>query len=533
MALRQEETTAPKLNKMERIKKEKNPFEVWQDIERYAVTGFDSIAPDDFDRFKWYGLYTQRPQNHGYFMLRVKIPNGDLTSLQLKTIASLSEKYGRGLADITDRQNIQLHWLPIESLPPIDRALDEVGLGLKGACGDTVRNIIGSPLAGYEQGELIDTWPIVEAANAALTGKDEFSDLPRKYKMSISGSADHWVQHEINDIGLVGMKLPATGEVGFDIWVGGGLGAQPHFGQRLNAFIRPDEVIPVSYQITTIFRDFGYRRNRQHARLKFLLADWGAERFREVLEERLGYKLTDNYDYVPPTNPYRDHVGVTPQKQPGLFVVGLATLRGRVNAQQLFQVAELAERYGNGHIRATTLQNLVILNVPEANVEALRAEAKAIDLPADEHNFFRRGAMACTGIQFCKVAVAETKDRTAELVEYLQEVLPEWNEPISINMSGCPNSCTRYQVADIGLLGSLVRQDGSPTGEKEEVYQIYLGGRLGSSLRLGRHLNRRIPSPEVKYYVENILRRYLKERQPDEQFSAYVQRFTQEEVETW
>ena len=527
------EAAPVKLNKMERIKKEKNPFEVWDDIERYALSGFESIAPDDFDRFKWYGLYTQRPQDDGYFMLRIKVPNGDLTSRQLRVIADLSDQYGQGLADVTDRQNIQLHWLRIESLPPIDRALASVGLGLKGACGDTVRNVIGSPLAGYEQGEIIDTWPIVEALNNELVGRPEFSDLPRKYKISVSGSADHWVQHEINDIGLVGTRLSATGEVGFDVWVGGGLGAQPHFGQRLGAFIRPAEVMPVCYAVTTIFRDFGYRRNRQHARLKFLLADWGVEKFRQVLEERLGYALTDSPAYQGATNPYRDHVGVTPQKGPGLFAVGLATLRGRVNAGQLRRLAEIAEQYADGHVRATTLQNLVILNVPEANLDAVRAATDAIDLPSDERNYFRRGAMACTGIQFCKVAVAETKDRTAELVGYLQETFPDWNEPISINMSGCPNSCTRYQIADIGLLGSLVRQDGSPTGEKEEVYQIYLGGRLGAELKLGQHLNRRIPSNEIKFYVAEVLRRYLAERQGGENFRDYVGRQSKETLEGW
>jgi sulfite reductase (ferredoxin) len=252
-----------------------------------------------------------------------------------------------------------------------------------------------------------------------------------------------------------------------------------------------------------------------------------------VLEERLGYKLTDNPDSLPPSNRYRDHVGVTPQKQPGLFVVGLATLRGRVNAGQLQRVAELAEQYADGHLRATTLQNIVILNVPEANIAALRAEAKAVDLPSDETNYFRRGAMACTGIQFCKVAVAETKERTAEIIEYLQEVLPDWNEAITINMSGCPNSCTRYQIADIGLLGSLVRQDGSAKGEKEEVYQIYLGGRLGAEMHLGYHLNRRIPSDQVKYYLADLLRRYLAERQPDDHFNAYIHRHTQAELEVW
>lgn len=520
-----------KLNKMERIKKEKNPFEVWQDIERYAITGFESIAADDFDRFKWYGLYTQRPQEDGFFMLRVKIPNGDVTSRQLKVIADISEKYGRGLADVSDRQNIQYHWLRIESLPSIERTLAEVGLGFKGACGDTVRNVIGSPLAGVEQGELIDTWPIVEAINKEIVGKDEFSDLPRKYKISVSGSADHWVQHEINDVGLIGVQHPDTGEIGFDLWVGGGLGSQPHFGKRLNAFVRPSEVIKVCYYITTIFRDFGYRKNRQHARLKFLMADWGPERFREVLEERLGYKLTDYYDYKGIPNPYRDHIGVTPQKQDGLFAVGLATLRGRVNAQQLKRVAEIAEEYADGHIRFTTIQNIVILNVPEANVQAVRDAAEAIDLSTRESNYFRRGAMACTGIQFCKVAVAETKNRTAEVIEYLEQQFPDWNEPININMSGCPNSCTRYQIADIGLLGSLQRIEGGT--EKEEVYQLYLGGRLGSEMQLGYHLNRRIPAAELKYYLEKFLRRYLAERLPSERFNEFVSRHTKEEFENW
>ncbi|NWJ46842.1 MAG: nitrite/sulfite reductase [Chloroflexi bacterium] len=528
-----QETPAPSLNKMERIKKEKNPFEVWADIERYAETGFESIQPDDFDRFKWYGLYTQRPQVDGYFMLRVKIPNGDLTSQQLKVIAALSEKYGRGLADITDRQNVQYHWLRIEAISPIDKALAEVGLSLKGSCGDTVRNIIGSPLADCEQGELIDSWAIVQEVNAALCGKDEFSDLPRKFKISISGSADHWVQHEINDIGLVGIKHPVTGEVGFDVWVGGGLGAQPHLGKRIKAFIRPEQVVEVCYQIATIFRDFGYRRNRKHARLKYLVADWGAEKFRQVLEERLGYALIDNPDYEAVTDKYRDYVGVTPQKQPGLFAVGLATLRGRVNAAQLQRVAELAEQYADGHIRTTSLQNLVILNVPEANVAALREEVRNIDLPSEEKNYFRRGAMACTGIQFCKEAVAETKDITAEIVSYLQEQFPDWNEPLSINTSGCPNSCTRYQIADIGLLGSKVRQDGSDKGEKEEVYQIYLGGQLGAGMRLGHHLKRRVPVAELKTYLEGLLRRYLETRLEDENFSGFIHRHNLEELESW
>jgi sulfite reductase beta subunit-like hemoprotein len=532
MASTQEQVVpAVKMTKMEKIKKEKNPFLVWEEVERFAREGLQSVPADDLDRLKWYGIYTQRPAEDGYFMLRVKIPNGDLTSRQLRAVAEISEIYGQNLADITDRQNVQYHWLRIENFPDIERRLAEVGLGFKGACGDTVRNIVGSPLAGLEQGELIDSWEIVQQLDAALVGKPEFSDLPRKYKISVTGSADHWVQHEVHDIGLVGIRHPQTGEVGFDLWVGGGLGAQPHFGKRLNAWVSPAQVVEVCYQITTIFRDFGYRRNRQHARLKFLVADWGAEKFRTVLEERLGYRLTDNFEYVPVTNPYRDYVGATPQKQPGLYALGLATLRGRVTAQQLFQVAELADKYADGHIRATTLQNLVILNVPEANLEALQEEVRKIELPSETENYFRRGAMACTGIQFCKVAVAETKNRMGEIIEHLQIALPEWNEPININMSGCPNSCTRYQIADIGLLGSQVRVEGS--SEKQEVYQIYLGGQLGKDMRLGYHLNRRVPSPDLKFYIERLLRRFLAERQPGETFGYFVHRHSTEEMEQW
>lgn len=525
-------TTGTKLNKMERIKKEKNPFEVWADIERYAVTGFASIDPDDFDRFKWYGIYTQRPQADGYLMLRIKLPNGDATTAQWRTIAEISQRYGRGLADVSDRQNIQLHWLRIENIPAINDALTAVGLSIKGACGDTVRNVIGCPLSGFDGTEIIDGWPFAEELNARLAGNPEFSDLPRKYKISVSGCTEQCAHPEINDVGLVGVRK--NGEVGFEVWAGGGLGAQPHLAKRLHVFVRPDQVTEVVYQITTIFRDFGYRKNRAHARLKFLMEDWGPERFRDVLEARLGYRLEDApADYAYSTNPYRDHIGAYQQKD-GNFAIGLATLRGRVNAEQLFALADLVDRYGKGHIRTTTLQNVVLLDIAPENVETVKQAAAGIGLPA-QTSYFRRGTMACTGIQFCKIAVAETKDRAAEIVEFLEQELPGYAHKVSINVTGCPNSCTRYQIADIGLLGSLQRQEGqngSASAAKEEVFQIYLGGALGKDMRLGHHLERRVRADEAKDYVLRLLRRFDQERQGDENFNHYIHRHTPTELES-
>ncbi|HEX2909789.1 MAG TPA: nitrite/sulfite reductase [Chloroflexia bacterium] len=528
MSVLTQETSGVKLNRMERIKKEKNPFEVWQDIERYALTGFESIDPDDLDRFKWYGIYTQRPQSDGYLMLRVKLPNGDATSKQWRVIAGHSRRFGQGLADITDRQNIQLHWLRIENMPTINRELEEVGLSIKGACGDTVRNVIGCPLAGVDHTEIIDGWPFADAINRALAGNPEFSDLPRKYKISVSGCVEQCAHPEINDLGLVGVIK--NGEAGFEAWVGGGLGSQPHLAKRLGVFIRPDQVLDVSYYVTTIFRDFGYRKNRAHARLKFLVEDWGVEKFRQVLEERLGYRLEDApADYQSPASSYRDHVGVYRQKD-GRYAIGLATLRGRVNADQLFALADMADQYGSGRLRATTLQNVVLLDIAPEHVETVKREAATIGLPAETSNF-RRGTIACTGIQFCKLAVAETKDRAAGIIESLDQELPGYPHQISINITGCPNSCTRYQTADIGLLGSLVRQDGNPKGEKEEVFQIYLGGKLGRDMQLGHHLKRRVPAEEAKEYIVRLLKRFDAERQNGETFTQFVNRHTLEELE--
>ncbi len=513
--------------RVEAIKKAKNPLDVLEDIRRYARLGLASIDPDDLEtRFKWFGLYTQRPPEDGFFMLRIKIPGGQLTADQFEQIALVAERYGRGLLDVTDRQNVQFHWLRIEHVPEVFDHLAAVGITTLGACGDTVRNILGCPLAGIDAGELFDATPVLRAADAHFVGNREFADLPRKYKISIAGCQHQCTHPEVNDAALVG--LVHEGVAGFDLWAGGGLSTVPRFAQRLGAFVRQEEAVEVLHHVTAVFRDHGYRTNRLKARLKFLIGDWGPARFREAVEASLGRRLTDGPPAPAVVDPLRDHVGVAPQQgTPGRFAVGAATLRGRMDAAQARAVARLARTHGEGRLRTTTLQNLIVLDVPEARVGALVAGLEAQGLSVGRRAY-RARTMACTGIQFCKLAVAETKDRARDIVLHLERALPELAEPINVNVTGCPNSCTRYQLADVGLLGSQVRQ---PGGEARQAYQVYLGGRGGERRRFGRHLKRRVPGEEVAAYVERVIRQFLAERRPGERFTDYVERLDADALE--
>ncbi len=504
----------------------------------YADKGFKAIWPSDLrNRFRWHGLYTQRPESDGYFMMRIRIPGGQLTSEQLRVIGDISIRFGRDVADVTDRQNIQLHWIRIEDVPEIWELLEGVGLTTTEACGDTPRNLLGCPLAGIDESEVLDASEVIRAVNARLVGDLAFSNLPRKYKISISGCAHQCAQHEINDIGMVGVRGPG-GQPGFDIWVGGGLSTNPMFGKRLGAWCSPDQVEDVAVGITTVFRDYGYRRARNRARLKFLVDDWGPVRFREVLEQEIGFALAD---FEPPAlSPItgREHVGVWPQKD-GAFYVGFAPKAGRISGHQLRSVARLAERFGEGRIRATTQQKMVILDVPEDKVEAIVEELETIDLPA-RGSAWRRGTMACTGIEFCKLAIVETKGRAVELYRYLEERLPGYDEDIRINVNGCPNSCARYQTADIGLMGCVVTEkiyvvdhDGNqvPTKRKVEAFLVHLGGHLGEGRAFGRKARGvKVLANELGPYVETLIRRYQKQRADGENFAAFIARLSDEEL---
>ena len=535
------------LNKNEENKRNDDGLNVRQRIiDVYSKYGFDSIDPADLrGRFRWYGLYTQRrPGIDGgktavlepeelddrYFMLRIRIDGGQLSNDQLRVIAYIARRYARGTADVTDRQNIQLHWIEIENVPDIWDALESVGLSTTEACGDTPRVILGCPLAGIDADEIIDGTPGITAIGEQYIGDAAFSNLPRKFKTSISGCAAQCAIHEINDVAFVGV-LNENAEQGYDLWVGGGLSTNPMIGKRLGTFVRPDQVPEVWAGVAGLFRDYGYRRLRHRARIKFLVADWGPERFREVLEkEYLGYALPDGPAPTDPPDGIRDHVGVHEQRD-GNYYVGFAPTVGRLSADLLDVIAELAARYGSGRVRTTTEQKMVILDVPPERTGDLVKELDAAGLPA-RPSAFRRHTMACTGIEFCKLAIVETKARAADLIGELERRLPDFDAPVTINVNGCPNSCARIQTADIGLKGSLVT---GPDGRQVEGFQIHLGGSLNGGDGAGSGFGRKLrglktTAEELPDYVERVLRRFDAAREPGESFAAWTARASEQEL---
>jgi sulfite reductase (ferredoxin) len=529
------------LNANEQTKKDDDGLNVRTRIETiYAHRGFDSIDGADLrGRMRWWGLYTQRkPGIDGgktailepeelddeYFMMRVRIDGGRLTTEQLRVVGEISQEFARGTADITDRQNVQYHWIRIEDVPEIWRRLEAVGLSTTEACGDTPRVILGSPVAGIAEDEIIDGTPAIDEIHRRIVGNPAFSNLPRKFKSAISGSPLLDVAHEINDIAFVGVNHPEHGP-GFDLWVGGGLSTNPKIGVRLGAWVPLEEVPDVFEGVVSIFRDYGYRRLRTRARLKFLVADWGAERFREVLEdEYLKRKLVDGPAPARPVEQWRDHVGVHRQ-QDGRFYVGFAPRVGRVDGTVLTKIAELAEAHGSGRLRTTVEQKMIVLDVAESQVESLVAGLEALDLQVTPSPF-RRGTMACTGIEFCKLAIVETKARGASLIEELERRIPDFDEPITINVNGCPNACARIQVADIGLKGQLVLDK---DGNQVEGFQVHLGGALGLEPGFGRKVRGlKVTSAELPDYVERVLGRFQKEREDGERFATWAARASEE-----
>ena len=530
------------LNPNEQFKAEDDGLNVRARIEQiYAKEGFTSIPAEDLrGRMRWWGLYTQRrPGIDGgrtaslppeelddeYFMLRIRSDGGMLSLDQVRAIADISTRFGRDTADITDRQNIQLHWIRVEDMPEIWRLLEAVGLSTTEACGDTPRVVLGSPVAGIAADEIIDGTPAIEEIVRRYVGDPEYSNLPRKFKSAVSGSPRQDVAHEINCVSFVGVVHEEYGP-GFDVWVGGGLSTNPMVAQRLGTWVPLDEVPDVWEGIIKIYRDYGYRRLRNRARLKFLMADWGPEKFREVLEqEYLGRSLIDGPAPGSPTG-LRDHVGIAAQTD-GLFYVGAAPTVGRVSGTILAGIADLMARHGTQRLRLTAQQKLVILDVAEPESLADGLEALGLQVRPSE---FRRGAMACTGIEFCKLAIVETKARTAELVDSLETQFGQKLEgtELSIHVNGCPNSCARFQIADIGFKGSLVPDT---DGEMVEGFQVHLGGRLGPDAGFGRKLRAlKVTADEMPAYVERVLQNFSDERDGTESFADWVERAQEESL---
>ncbi|MGH3738110.1 MAG: nitrite/sulfite reductase [Micromonosporaceae bacterium] len=528
------------LNKNEQVKKDDDPLNVRARIEGiYAHRGFDSIDPADLrGRFRWWGLYTQRrPGIDGgktavlepeelddkYFMLRIRIDGGQLSLEQLRVIAEISEKYGRDTADLTDRQNVQLHWIRVEDMPAIWQALEAVGLHTQEACGDCPRVILGSPVAGISADERIDATPVIREIEQRFIGSKEFSNLPRKFKSSIGWLPD--LPYEANDISFIGSVHPSHGP-GFDLWVGGGLSTNPMLAQRLGVWVPLDELPEVWRGVVSIFRDYGYRRLRTRARLKFLVADWGVAKFRQILEEDyLQRPLIDGPAVEAPPEVI-DHIGVHQQKD-GNYYVGVAPVVGRVSGTLLARVADVVEAHGSRRVRTTAHQKLLVLDVAEDRVAGLIAALRELGLDA-EPSAYRRGTMACTGIEFCKLAIVETKAAAASLVDELERRVPELDVPLSINVNGCPNACARTQVADIGLKGMLVTDE---SGAQVEGFQVHLGGGLGLTAGFGRKLRGlKTTAAALPDYAERLVRTYLKQRADGESFAAWVARADEGEL---
>jgi len=534
-------TKETKAQRVERFKREKNAWNHLDEIRNFARQGHSSIPPEWLGTyFRTWGIYTQgdglgviggsggEGKSTPFFMVRIRIPNGLLTSDQLRTIASLSTQHGNGVADITVRQNIQLHWVPIESIPAVIDTLHSIGLTTTGACGDVARNVTGCPLAGVHAHELVDVNPIIRAIDHELGGNPEFYNLPRKFKITVTACPDWCSYPEINDIALIGTRRASSSEVGFSLRIGGGLSTQPHLAVPIPAFIQSHQVIPVVRAITEIFRDSDVlRHSREKARLKYLFLEhaWTAGCFLELIESKLGYSLDPAEPAIPPQQVHRDHLGVIPQSQPGLFSVGAAVIRGRITPAQLTTAADLAERYGDSHVRNTTMQNLLLVNIPKAHVPAVVNELTAAGLPVESSNFVR-GTVACTGSEFCKLALTETKSFARWLTEQLEERYPNYQEQLRLHITGCPNSCGQHWIADIGIEGKKIKSN----GKMIDAYYFCIGGSVGRIAAIARPVGYRCPADEVPNAISRLLDFFNTEREHRESLQKFLARQSNESL---
>ncbi|KXP13532.1 sulfite reductase [Tsukamurella pulmonis] len=532
------------LNANEQTKRDDNPLNVRARIENiYSKQGFESIDKADLrGRMRWWGLYTQREQGYDgtytgdenidlleapYFMMRVRCDGGKLDAAQLRTLGELSTEFGRDTADISDRENVQFHWIEIENVPEIWKRLEAVGLKTTEACGDCPRVVLGSPLAGESFGEVLDPSPAIDEIVRRYIGDPKYSNLPRKFKTAISGQQD--VVHEINDVAFIGVEHPEHGP-GLDLWVGGGLSTNPMLAQRVGAWIPLDEVPDVWEGVVSIFRDYGYRRLRSKARLKFLVKDWGIEKFRQVLEdEYLGRKLIDGPAPALPERPI-DHIGVQKLRN-GLNAVGFSPIAGRVSGTVLSKVADAMDRVGSDRASFTPYQKLIVLDVPDDQVDSLIDELAPLGLQG-RPSIWRRNLIACSGIEFCKLSFVETRKRSQVLVPDLDQRLADINAqldvPITVNINGCPNSCGRSQIADIGFKGQLVDDH---EGNQVEGFQVHLGGSLGLDSGFGRKLRQhKVLSTELGDYIERVVRNFVTQREDGERFAQWTLRAAEEDL---
>jgi sulfite reductase (ferredoxin) len=537
------EAKETKAQRVERLKHAKNAWEHFDEIRDFARKGHSSIPPEWMGTyFRTWGVYTQgdgagvvggtggEGKSTPYFMVRIRIPNGLLTSNQVRAVADIAERHARGVADITVRQNFQLHWVTIESLPDVLETLWHAGLTTTGACGDVARNITGCPVAGLDAEEIVDASPLALAIDRELGGAAEFYNLPRKFKISITGCR-HWCCYpEINDVALTATTRKKAGgvETGFSLRVGGGLSADPHIALRLNAFVQWNQVVPVARGVAEIFRASDtLRQSREKARLKFLFLQqgWTADSFLDELQRKIGFSLDPAEAEDIPRDVQRDHVGIHAQKQPGLAYVGASVLRGRITPQQLRTAADLADRYADGHIRTTTMQNLLIVNVPRRDAATVAHELEVAALPV-QASVFARGTVACTGSEFCKLALTETKGFARWLTQELEERLPDFQEQLRLHITGCPNSCGQHWIADIGIEGKKIKVD----GRMVDAYYFCVGGSVGQFASIARPVGYRCAASDVPEAIERLLGEFNERREAGENLRQFLARHSNEDI---
>lgn len=532
-----------KAQRVERLKKEKNAWEHLDEIREFARQGRDSIPPEWAGTyFRTWGVYTQgdgagvvggangEGKATAYFMVRIRIPNGILTSEQTRLIATLSEQNGRGYADITVRQNIQLHWITIESLPDLLERLWAAGLTTTGACGDVVRTVTGCPVGGLDAHEIADASALAVAVDRELGGNPAFYNLPRKFKISVTGCRDWCSYPEINDIGFTATPRvrDVKTEIGFSLRVGGGLSKEPHLAVRLNAFVQWDQVVAVARGIAEVFRDSDMlRQSRDKARMKYLFLQhgWTADSFLAALQARLPFSLDPAEPEELPADIHRDHAGIHAQKQTGLSFVGASVLRGRITPQQLRKAAELADRYAAGRIRLTVMQNILIADVSSDHADTVAQELIAAGLPV-RATVFARGTIACTGSEFCKLALTETKGFARWVTEELDERLPGFEEQIKLHITGCPNSCGQHWIADIGIEGKKIKTD----GKMVDAYYFCVGGSVGQFASIARPVGFRCAATEVPGAIARALENYQKTRASGESLREFFARHSNDQI---
>jgi sulfite reductase beta subunit-like hemoprotein len=511
-----------KRNPVERLKREKAPLGIRDELPALIAAGYESVAEEDIVRLQWWGLYHDKPKV-GTFMLRVKLPSGHLTPAKLRAIGEVSNTFGRGDGELATRQNIQLHWLELAALPDVFAHLDAAGITTAGGCGDTVRNITGCPVQGLDPGELFDCSGVVQAAADFFYGNPDFCDLPRKHKYTIAACADRCNAPEINCVALVGAIH--EGREGFAVLVGGGLSSVPRLARELGVFLPKDDAVEILAAITGAWSDdLRYRVSRVKARLKFMIDDIGPEGMRERIEARLGHSLED-FALPPVELAPHDHLGVHAQKQPGLAYVGAPVHLGLISGDQMIAVADLAEEVG-GDVRVTRLQNFVLANVPEGEVDGVVSELASIGFPVDV-NSVRGRSIACTGEPHCNFSVTETKTRLGRLVEHLEGRFGDALSDLRLHLDGCPHSCAQHWVGDLGFQGTTARDE---SGARRQAYDIFVRGGLGLDAAIGKPLFRRVPSEELDVAVEGLVGGWVSKRRPAESFAAFATRHSDDEL---